>query len=75
MATNPIEFLPASQEELGLRASLFDDVEAVWLAYVALGGTADLVSFDAYLNGGLVMPRYELLVLDQTVWELQTARG
>jgi hypothetical protein len=47
------------------------DLEAIWLDYLAHGGGADFVEFDAYFHNGLVMPQFERRVLDQTLWELR----
>lgn len=45
------------------------DLESIWLDYVGHGGSAGLLEFDGYFHGGLIMPRLEWLVLDQTLWE------
>ncbi|HEX2904265.1 MAG TPA: hypothetical protein VHO01_12485 [Jatrophihabitans sp.] len=49
-----------------------DSTHTLWLEYVARGGVADEASFEAYLHGCLIFSRLELLILEQTLWELDT---
>lgn len=61
------------QQIIGAEAQRYaeDGLETLWSQYIAHGGTAGPVEFEAYVYAALVMPRFELMVLEQTLWELR----
>lgn len=48
-----------------------DELETIWLDYLANGGNAVLAEFHGYLHGNLEMPHFERRALEHTLWELR----
>jgi len=51
-----------------LRTGAIDPAD-LWWEFVSLGGWADFVEFDAYLNGAWTMSERDRTVLDHVCWE------
>ncbi|GAA2032584.1 hypothetical protein GCM10009740_23410 [Terrabacter terrae] len=57
-----------------LRSGAIDPAD-LWWDFVSLGGRADFVEFDAYLNGAWTMSERDRTVLEHVCWEYDSFGG